>query len=103
VTPILLDRFPKKNLTVEDILASACERIGLPAPLEITHQPYSKLSGVPPVPAFRLVRAKDEKPRWGAHATLRFAAPVQGPITLGAGRYFGLGLMKPIKGDRDDG
>jgi len=103
VTPILLDRFPKKNLTVEDILASACERIGLPAPAEITHQPYSKLSGVPPVPAFRLLRDKDEKPRWGVHAILRFAAPVQGPVTLGAGRYFGLGLMKPIKGDRDDG
>ena len=103
VTPILLDRFPKKNLTVEDILASACERIGLPAPLEIAHQPYSRLSGVPPVPAFRLTREKDEKPRWGVHATLRFAVPVQGPVTLGAGRYFGLGLMKPINGDRDDG
>jgi len=100
VTPILLDRFPKKNLTVPDILTSACERIGLPAPLEITHQPYSKLSGVSPVPAFRLLRDKDEKPRWGVHATLRFASKVQGPVTLGAGRYFGLGLMKPIMEDR---
>jgi CRISPR-associated protein Csb2 len=102
VTPILLDRFPKKNLSVEDILTSACERTGLPAPIEIAHQPYSKLSGVPPVPAFRLLRDKDEKPRWGVHATLRFAAPVHGPITLGAGRYFGLGLMKPIQEERND-
>jgi CRISPR-associated protein Csb2 len=103
VTPILLDRFPKKSLGVEGILTSACERVGLPAPVDIGHQPYSVLSGVPPVPAFRLVRSKDEKPRWGVHATLRFDVPVRGPVVLGAGRYFGLGLMKPIRGDRDDG
>src|SRR5208283_4655157 len=59
VTPILLDRFPKKNLTVEEILVAACGRVGLPAPVEIEHQPYSKLSGVPPAPAFRLLRDKD--------------------------------------------
>jgi CRISPR-associated protein Csb2 len=103
VTPILLDRFPKKTLGVENILTSACERVGLPAPANIDHQPYSVLSGVPPVPAFRLVRSKEERPRWGVHATLQFDVPVRGPIVLGAGRYFGLGLMKPIKGDRDDG
>lgn len=103
VTPILLDRFPKKSLSVEEILMSACERVGLPAPVDIAHQPYSTLSGVPPVPAFRLVRSKDEKPRWGVHATLRFDVPVRGPVVLGAGRYFGLGLMKPMDGVCYDG
>jgi CRISPR-associated protein Csb2 len=102
VTPILLDRFPKKRLGVESILTVACERVGLPAPVVIAHQPYSILSGVPPVPAFRLVRTEGEQPRWGVHATLRFGLPIRGPVALGAGRYFGLGLMKPIKEDRDD-
>lgn len=102
VTPILLDRFPKKGLSVESILSEACERIGLPVPVKICHQPYSTLSGVPPVPRFRLLRSKDERPRWGVHATLRFEVPVRGPIVLGAGRYFGMGLMQPIWRDKDD-
>jgi CRISPR-associated protein Csb2 len=53
------------------------------------------MEGVPPVPAFRLLRKNAERPRWGIHARLEFAAPVRGPVVLGAGRYFGLGLMRP--------
>jgi CRISPR-associated protein Csb2 len=102
VTPILLDRFPKKSLGVESILTSACERTGLPAPVAISHQPYSVLTGVPPASAFRLVRSNDERPRWGVHATLRFGVPVRGPVAIGAGRYFGLGLMKPMREARND-
>jgi CRISPR-associated protein Csb2 len=101
VTPILLDRFPKRNLTVETILEQACERIGLPKPIDISHGPYSTSSGVPPVPEFRLARSEDERQRWGVHATLRFAVPVRGPVVLGAGRYFGLGLMKPVRENRE--
>jgi CRISPR-associated protein Csb2 len=101
VTPILLDRFPKKKgPTVEDIVTQACRRIGLPAPIDIQHGPYSELTGVAPVPAFRLQRKRDERPRWGVHATLRFAEKVRGPVLLGAGRYFGLGLLRP---DREGG
>ena len=96
VTPILLDRFPKKKgPTVEDILAYGCQHVGLPAPTKIEHSPYCQLPGVPPVPAFRLRRKPDERPRWGVHATLEFQVPVRGPLLLGAGRYFGLGMMRP--------
>jgi CRISPR-associated protein Csb2 len=98
VTPILLDRFPKKKgPMVEDILATACRRIGLPKPIDIHHSPYSALPGVPPVPAFRLQRKSGERPRWGVHATLTFDQPVRGPVLLGAGRYFGLGLLRPLE------
>ncbi len=96
VTPILLDRFPKKNgPSVEEILRASCVRIGLPEPIKVAHGPYSKVEGVPPVPSFRLQRAGEERPRWGVHATVVFDAPVRGPILLGAGRFFGLGLMRP--------
>lgn len=103
VTPILLDRFPKKDLSVEAILTTACERVGLPKPFNIEHQPYSTVRGVPPVPEFRLLRIEGDRPRWGVHATFKFEVPVRGPVVIGAGRYFGLGLMKPIREDRDDG
>ena len=96
VTPVLLDQFPKKNgRSTEEILALACERAGLPAPMSIHHQPYSDLESVPPVPAFRLRRKSDERPRWGVHVKLTFHDMVRGPLLLGAGRFFGLGLMRP--------
>jgi CRISPR-associated protein Csb2 len=98
VTPILLDRFPKKKgPTVDDLLRSACVRIGLPEPLAIAHGPYSQMPGVPPVPAFRLLRKPGDAPRWGVHATIEFAGEVRGPVLLGAGRYFGLGLLRPVR------
>jgi CRISPR-associated protein Csb2 len=96
VTPILLDRFAKKNgPSVEDILVEACSRIGLPEPCYIEHGPYSPLPGVPPVPQFRLQRKRGERPRWGVHAQIEFPVEVVGPVILGAGRFFGLGLMRP--------
>ena len=106
VTPILLDRFPKrKGPTAEDILTAACVRAGLPEP-KITHSPYSVVPGVAAVPQFRLHRKKEERPRWGVHAVLEFPIKVRGPILLGAGRYFGLGLLRPWlskgEGDADD-
>ena len=96
VTPILLDRFPKKKgPTVENIVCASCRRIGLPEPTTIEHGPYSSIEGVPPVPSFRLQRAGEIRARWGIHAKLEFGAEVRGPMMLGAGRYFGLGLLKP--------
>jgi CRISPR-associated protein Csb2 len=102
VTPILLDRFPKKNLSVEEILRTACERAGLPLPVRVEHGAFSQLEGVPSVPEFRLIRKANERTRWGVHATLEFGCPVKGPLLIGAGRYFGLGLMKPFTAGRDD-
>jgi len=96
VTPILLDRFPKKGgPAVEQILSASCLRIGLPDPVGVDHGPYSQLKGVSPVPAFRLRRSNEDRARWGVHANIEFLNPVRGPVLLGAGRYFGLGLMRP--------
>jgi CRISPR-associated protein Csb2 len=96
-TPILLDRFPKpKGPTVKDLIATSCERIGLPAPETIEHGPYPFLKGSQPVPAFRLHRKSGERARWGVHAVLTFPEKVRGPVLLGAGRYFGLGLLRPF-------
>jgi CRISPR-associated protein Csb2 len=97
-TPILLDRFPKpKGPTVEDLISTSCERVGLPAPETIDHGPYAFLKGSQPVPAFRLQRKPGERARWGVHAVLTFREKVRGPVLLGAGRYFGLGLLQPLR------
>ncbi|MGH9567728.1 MAG: type I-G CRISPR-associated protein Csb2 [Candidatus Angelobacter sp.] len=96
VTPVLLDRFPKKKgPSAEDILRTGCRRAGLPDPISIEHSPFSKLTGIVPVPEFCLTRHKDARPRWGVHATLEFDQQICGPVLVGAGRFFGLGLFKP--------
>ena len=88
---------------VEEILAASCRRIGLPEPVGIEHGPYSDVEGVSPVPAFRLQRTGEERARWGVHARLEFEEAVRGPILLGSGRFFGMGLMRPDWEGRTDG
>jgi CRISPR-associated protein Csb2 len=99
VTPLLLDRFPRKNTRkVEDIVATSCEYVGLPRP-EVLVDRHSPLHGVEP--SFRFVVRRGNGPsaanaRLYTHVWLAFEQEVQGPVLLGAGRYFGLGLLRPI-------
>jgi CRISPR-associated protein Csb2 len=96
VTPLLLDHFPKKgSRSIAKVIARGCEYIGLPPPADVVPDQFSPLYGVQP--SFRfLVRRSASKPRLYTHATLTFAEPVRGPVVVGAGRYFGLGLFRPI-------
>jgi CRISPR-associated protein Csb2 len=100
VTPVLLDRFPKRGgRGLGTILKRSCEHVGLPAPDEVVPDRYSPLHGVEP--SFRYVtrRSMQEKARLYTHVTVTFAEPVRGPVLLGAGRYFGLGLLRPLRED----
>jgi hypothetical protein len=38
-----------------------------------------------------------EPSRWAVHATLEFNVLVGGPVLIGAGRFLGMGLMKPAQ------
>ena len=107
-TPVALDRNPgdlrahdpKKEAAAyaeaEATIAAACERIGLPRPARVTVVPAAPLAGAdkarqfPPYQTGKVQRVL-------VHATLAFDAPVRGPILLGAGRYFGLGLFRPLR------
>ncbi len=108
---------------VVEIISAACVRIGLPAPADIDidttswqlgspratckRRPLRGATsgsrevgaalgdGFPPFPA-----RGTNVPRPQVHVWLRFAEPVVGPILLGAGRYRGYGLCKPLKEHR---
>lgn len=96
VTPVVLDRHPKKSgPTIEAIIGESCRRIGLPTPLEVRAGSASSFIGAPPVHAFRGGDSKQTDGRLLRHVLLRFAEPVRGPLLLGAGRFFGLGLCRP--------
>ncbi|MDW8352019.1 MAG: type I-U CRISPR-associated protein Csb2 [Anaerolineae bacterium] len=97
VTPIVLDRYPKKGESeAEEMVAIACERIGLPRPREVVLMPGSLFIGVPPARRFSPLPRKFGKTiDQHTHALLIFDQPVRGPVLLGAGRYRGYGLCRP--------
>lgn len=106
LTPIALHRNPG-NLAArepataaravrdaEHAITDACGHIGLPHPIHVRVAQQSPFPGIPAAPAFM------PYPRHGSgfkrvcvHAELEFAEPVQGPVVLGVGRYFGVGLF----------
>jgi CRISPR-associated protein Csb2 len=110
VTPILLDRHPKFDpkadraawfTEIADIVATSCEHSGLPRPIEIHLEKTAWHEGAPRAcpggGGFPLLPGKPGAPaRQQIHAWLRFANPVEGPVIIGAGRYRGYGLCKPI-------
>jgi CRISPR-associated protein Csb2 len=128
VTPVVLDRFPKADamkerakweVEVADIVVTACGRLGLPGPAEIRFGTTSWHRGSPRAsvkrrplrgeaaqagtaslgdgfPAYPAKGSNGVRPQ--LHVFVRFAEPVVGPILLGAGRFLGYGLCKPLLG-----
>lgn len=114
------------NQEIAETIRKACLRIGLPAPIEIDVDTTSWHRGVPRAIGKRrpLRGTIDENhqadaslgdgfspyPAKGANASrpqlhiwLRFEQPVVGPVLIGAGRYLGYGVLKPIQGIRKAG
>jgi len=130
VTPVVLDRFPKSSRTqdraawqreVQEIVVMSCTRAGLPEPLEVDIDSTSWHTGVPrawtkkrrlhPSQAdhvntelgngFPLLPTKTSRPaKPQVHLWLRFDCRVTGPVLIGAGRFQGYGLCKPV--DREE-
>lgn len=99
-TPLAFGHHPRAGHPQRDalvIVARHCADLGLPAPAAVRFGPDSRLIGALPVAAFR---AGPAAARWQkqflAHVEIDFAQPVAGPLVLGAGRHFGLGLMRPL-------
>jgi CRISPR-associated protein Csb2 len=103
VTPIAFDQHPKARdkagylNEVAAMIRDGCERIGLPRPREVIPTPVSAHLGAPPAPAFRRLRRKDGSERRHTHAILVFDPRVCGPVLIGAGRYRGYGLCRPVE------
>lgn len=107
VTPILLDRFPgdlgSRNADVarraeeeaQETIARACEQIGLPRP-RVVSLSAPCFRGSEAAERFRRRDRRGLPPRVRVHALIDFGKPVHGPVLLGAGRYVGLGLCRPL-------
>jgi CRISPR-associated protein Csb2 len=105
VTPIALDRHPKGGDRWGQIEASirrGCKRINLPEPADVVLSPVSLFIGAPHGSRFPTHRRNAGGSRvQHTHAVLTFAEPVLGPVLLGAGRYRGYGLCRPLRLDEE--
>lgn len=130
-TPVVLDRYPKSDRCrepeawreeVHELLAVACDRVGLPAPSRVEVGTTSWLAGSPRAvgkrrPLRAICRVDESRaqgtlgigypplrapgqpaPRPRVHARILFSTDVVGPVLLGAGRYRGYGLFRPLAG-----
>jgi len=100
VTPVVLDRhFDGKDKWEQaaESVKTACERIGLPRPAEVLLHPVSLFRGVPRSNEFPPITRKSDGGRMHhSHAVLVFDEPVEGPVLIGAGRFRGYGLCRPL-------
>lgn len=109
-TPIALDRNPgnlrsnqdgaatKAALEAQRTISDACLRVvgARPCSVEVSLAPL--LPGAQHVSDFLPWPGRPGRtPRVRVHADIHFDAPVAGPLLLGAGRYFGLGLCLPVE------
>lgn len=109
-TPIALDKNPgnlrsnqagtarKAALEAQQSISDACVYVvGVrPASVEVSLAPL--LPGAQHVRDFLPWPGRPGRtPRVRVHADIQFEAPVRGPLMLGAGRYFGLGLCLPVE------
>lgn len=107
VSPIAFDRHPKATdraayeREVAAMIAECCARIDLRKPKEVIPTAVSAHLGSPPAHSFPRLQRKNGTQRRHCHAILVFAEPVCGPVLLGAGRFRGYGVCRPLLPDAD--
>ena len=110
VTPLAFDRAPGRLWTADrgtrvsasraatEVVSVACERVGLPRPEAVEVTQTARLVGVPRLREFPVYQSPGRGARRvSAHVSVEFAEPVRGPLVLGAGRFFGMGLFAPVR------
>ncbi len=101
-TPMVFGHFPKsRNGGEAGVVLDSLRLAGIDASnvVEIAIDRHAWLYGAPPSWYFKMHReqAQAAARRWIRHVTLGFGRPVSGPLAIGALRYFGLGLMRPLE------
>ncbi len=100
VTPVVLNRhFDGKDRweRAAESVKEACQHIGLPRPREVLLHPVSLVEGAPHAREFPpLTRKGDGGRQSHSHAVLVFDTPAAGPVFIGAGRFRGYGLCRPM-------
>lgn len=105
VTPMAFDRHPKGRGEgvfdeIEKMVMDACERVGLVRQIihSVNIMPVSAHIGSPSNRGFPCLQRKSGGNIHHSHVSITFTDEVSGPLMLGAGRYRGYGLFRPLTG-----
>ena len=109
-TPIALDRHPgnlrskqdgagqKAAVEAQQSISEACLRVVGVRPVSVEVSLPPMLPGAPNIhDCLPWPGRRGRPPRAQIHADIRFDVLVEGPLLLGAGRFFGLGLCLPVE------
>jgi len=102
VTPVIFGKHPKKSSVGPGkdggkVFREMCVEAGLPEPVEVRMGNVSVFSGAPTAPDVQVPEKMSGRLR--SHVLIKFREKVEGPVLLGAGRYYGFGLCKPWYSD----
>jgi CRISPR-associated protein Csb2 len=107
VTPVVFDQHAKaknKAAYLDECSALAEEAVHrvVQGDVKVTVRvmPVSLFSGVPSANSFPRLKRKDGSLRRHVHVELLFDRPVMGPLLIGAGRFRGYGLCRPLWEDK---
>jgi CRISPR-associated protein Csb2 len=95
VTPVAFDRHPRRGLTSLDVVGRMCRAVGLPEPAHVQNVSSALLDGAQQSRSHHLGGRAYLRKNPIAHLRITWDTAVPGPILLGRGRYFGLGVMLP--------
>jgi CRISPR-associated protein Csb2 len=103
VTPLVFDQHAKarsKGAYLDEcveLVAQAATRVVVGANVErVRVLAVPPLRGVPPARDFPRLKRKDGSERRHVHVQIDFDQPLVGPLLIGAGRYRGYGLCRPL-------
>ncbi len=103
VTPVVLNRHfrgKEKWKQAAESIKQACIHVGLPSPRKVSLHPTSIVEGAPHSKEYpQLVRKSDGGRQSHSHAVIIFDEAVRGPVLVGAGRFRGYGLFRPMDGN----
>ncbi len=101
VTPVVMDKMQHSRRSDPygwacRQVAEMCVRAGLPEPVQVDVGNISFWTGARPVHNVPPLRRKDGTSNRMIHVVCEFRQLVHGPVVIGAGRYRGYGLFKPV-------
>lgn len=101
VTPIILDRYPKRHEpeALDVAIRATLRHAALPDPVAIDCSPIPWQAAAVPAPAYT---GNGLPSGLRLHLDVTFAEPLQGPVLAGRGRYFGVGFLAPVRDGATD-
>lgn len=98
VFPVVQERRVRGDVTL-DVVAEWCQHVGLPSPTGFAWSTAPFVAGAARLRQTDMFRDASARRPYG-HLTIRFDEEILGPVALGRGRQYGLGLMAPLRNSR---